>query len=126
MLSGDFARKLRQLNPRIRIYATDSNRAAGIFVVSPYGEYVEICAADKNEVPEFVMYSDDGRIQKSGWRRILKILIAKGLVHKHEAEKVFNTHLSECQTPKRKVVKQDDFWKKMESMGLELISEGSY
>jgi hypothetical protein len=126
MLSGQFERKLRKLNHRIRVYAADSARAAGIFVVSPAGEYTEICAADKNFVPEFMTYSADGRIVKSGWRRTLKILIARGLVRKEQAEKEFGTKLYECQTPKRKIVKDDPFWKKMESMGLELVSEGSF
>lgn len=126
MLSGDFERKLRALNPRIRIYAADTNRAAGIYIVSPYGEYTEICGADKNYVPEFVMYSDDGRIVKSGWRRILKILIGKGLVHKEKAEKVFNTHLDGTRAPKRKALKHDPDLSKLASMGIDIISEGSF
>jgi len=67
MLSGEFERKLKKLNKNLRIYCgNDDSRAAGIFIVSPSGEYTEICGADKNYVPQYVHYDDTGRIKKSG------------------------------------------------------------
>jgi hypothetical protein len=128
MLSGDFERKLRILNRNLRIFCgNDDKRAAGIFIVSRSGEYTEICGADKNYVPEFMEYSEDGhRIVRSGWRRILKILIGKGLVNRFKAEKVFGTHLMGVRAPTRPQIRQDSALQKLKSMGIELIETGSY
>jgi hypothetical protein len=126
MLSGEFERKLRNLNKRIRIYCGNNDLyAAGIYVVSPAGEYTEICAADKNYVPEFIMYDSTGRIQKSGWRRILKILISKGLVKKQEAQKEFGTRL-DGRSPTRPKIQQDSALKKLANMGIEIVSSGGF
>jgi hypothetical protein len=126
MLSGDFERKLRRLNPKIHIYCGDNDKfAAGIYIVSR-GEYTEICGADKNYVPEFTMYSEDGRIQKSGWRRILRILVKKGLVHRAKAEKVFGARLTGVRAPSMPQIKQDTGLQKLKSMGIEIINSGSY
>ena len=127
MLSGDFSYKLRKLNNNLRIFCGDDDRrSAGIFIVSRYGEYTEICGADKNYVPEFTKYSDDGRIVKSGWRRILKILIGKGLVNRFKAEKLFGTHLMGVRAPTRPQIKQDSALQKLKSMGIEIMTAGSY
>jgi len=126
MLSGDFERKLRRLNNKLRIFCGDNDKyAAGIFIVSPSGEYTEICGIDKNYIPEFAQYSDDGRIQKGGWRRALKILIEKGLIHKNQAQKEFNAYLY-GRAPKRTQIRQDSLLNKLDNIGIELIATGSY
>lgn len=127
MLSGDFERKLRKLNKNIRIFCGNDNRfSAGIFIVSRSGEYVEICGADKNYVPEFTSYADDGRIIRSGWRRILKILINKGLIARKATEKEFRANLIGGRAPTRPQIKQDSGLQKLKSMGIEIIQSGSY
>jgi hypothetical protein len=126
MLSGAFERKLKKLNKRIKVYCgNDDKYAAGIFVVSPSGEYTEICGADKNYVPEYVMYDETGRIRKSGWRRILKVLISKGLVRKEDAQREFCAHL-DGRMPSRPQVRQDTGLQKLKSMGIEILESGSY
>lgn len=126
MLSGAFERKLRRLNHKLRIYCGDNDRfAAGIFVVSPSGEYTEICGADKNYVPEYVQYDETGRIRKSGWRRTLKILINKGLIKKEEAQREFSSHL-DGRAPSKPQIRQDTGLQKLKSMGIEILESGSY
>jgi hypothetical protein len=126
MLSGAFERKLKNLNKRIKVYCGDNDRfPAGIFIVSSSGEYMEICAADKNYVPEYVMYDKTGRIMKSGWRRTLKILINKGLIKKEDAQREFCSHL-DGRAPSRPQIKQDSSLQKLKSMGIEIIESGSY
>lgn len=92
MLAGDFARKLRKLNSKLRIYCgDDKSKPAGLYYIHG-GQYCEICGVDKNYVPEFIISDSKGHIVKSGWRRVVNILVNKRLVDKRKAEKVFNTY----------------------------------
>ena len=92
MLSGEFERKLRKLNPSLKIWCGDDySKPAGLFYIRN-NEYIEICGVDKNNVPEFTIWDNKGHIVKSGWRRILEILIPRKLIDKHIAERVFNTY----------------------------------
>lgn len=103
MLAGQFQQKLRQLNPKLRIYCGDDNKwAAGIFHVVR-GEYTEICGVDKNILPEHSTREENGRIIKAGWRRTIKILMKKGFIDRHSAEKVFRARLHYFSPPKKKV-----------------------
>ena len=93
MLSGEFQRKIRQLNKDLRIWCGDKDHLpAGLFRMVR-GEWETICGVDKNWVPEHTEFHPDGKIKKSGWRRVLRILIRQGLVERYRAEKVFQTHL---------------------------------
>lgn len=93
MLSGDFERYLRKLNKNIRIYClNDDKRPAGVFHVVN-GEYTEICGIDKNYIPEHSIMAENGTHIKGGWRRVLKLLINKGLINRQQAEKLFRTNL---------------------------------
>lgn len=94
MLAGEFERKLRKLNRNLRVYCSnDDSKAAGLFY-NAYGEYIEICGVDKNYVGEQIIWDNMGHIVRSGWRRVLNILISRKLVDKHQAEKVFDTSFS--------------------------------
>lgn len=99
MLSGEFERKLRQLNPDIRIFCGDDDtKAAGVFRTIrdtsglPNGDYQELCGCDKNWVPERTEIDETGKILRGGWRRVLRILITKHLVDRKAAERVFATN----------------------------------
>ena len=93
MLSGDFARNLRKLNRNLRIACGDDpTRPAGLFRVVN-GKYINICGIDKNFVRERPTYKPNGEILRSGWRRVLLMLVAEGLIKREAAEKVFNTSL---------------------------------
>lgn len=127
MLSGDVQRNLRKLNKNIRIFCgNDDSHPAGIFIVSPSGEYTEICGIDKQYVPEHTTWNDQGFIVKSGYRRVLKILVAKGLVHRKEAEKVFRTHLYGTRAPKAPEIRKDSSLQKLKSMGIDIIERGAF
>lgn len=92
MLSGEFERLIKRLNPRLRIFCGNDNRkAAGLFHVLN-GEYTQIIGVDKNFVPEWIRYDMFGHIIKSGWRRVVKLLIAQRLAKRKRAERLFRFH----------------------------------
>lgn len=100
MLSGEFERKLRRLNRDLKIYCgDDKTKPAGIyrFKHSQYDDltrgYDLVCGVDKNWVGEHAEWRSDGRLARSGWRRVLRILIQQRLIDRRDAEHVFNTHL---------------------------------
>lgn len=107
MLSGDFQRKLRSLNPKLHIFCgNDSRRPAGIYHVVR-GEYREICGVDKNYLIEHTIREPNGNIVRAGWRRTLKVLINQGFIKRADAERVFNARLHYKQ-PKKKKVKRSN------------------
>jgi hypothetical protein len=123
MLSGDFERKLRKLNPDIRIYCSnDDSKPAGIFWVKPNGEYQEICGIDKNQVPEWPTFDETGAYVKAGWRRALKILINKGFIDRDQAERLFGVHLEYKVTKPVSSAKRWGF----EKNGLSVVSQGGH
>lgn len=100
MEPGVFYRKLRQLNPNLKIWCgNDDTKPAGLYYVKQ-DEYTEICGVDKQEVPEHTVLGDKNKIVKSGWRRTLRVLIKAKLIDQNKAEKVFNCSLD---TSRRKV-----------------------
>lgn len=126
MAPGQVERNLRKLNKRVRIFCGDDpTHPAGVFIVSPSGEYTEICGIDKNDVPEFTTWNDQGFIVKSGYRRVLKILVGKGLVKKEAAEKLFRTRLN-CRAPKAPELRKDTTVQKLKSLGVEIIDKGAF
>jgi len=101
MLSGDFERKLRRLNPNLRIFCGDNDsKAAGIYTVEN-SEYKAICGIDKNYLPEHKVQDEQGYILKSGFRRVIKILINQGYIDRKKAEKEFSLSF-EYRAPKFK------------------------
>jgi len=89
---GEFSRKLKKLNKRLRIFAKDTGKPAGINLFFD-DEWVSVCSIDKNEIPMLPIRDKDGRYIKGGWRRALKILIDRRLIDRKETEKVFQTRL---------------------------------
>jgi hypothetical protein len=80
MLSGDFLNALRVLNPRLRVYSLgDNGKMAGIYYLDSEGHYQDVCAIDKNQIPEFPAYDDAGHLVKAGWRRAIFILLQNHL-----------------------------------------------
>lgn len=100
METGVFYRKLKQLNPRLRIWCgDDDSKPAGLYHIKN-GEFTEICGVDKGDIPERMIYRADGSILKSGWRRTLKVLIKQRLIDKAKAEKVFHYSYETRKTPR--------------------------
>lgn len=110
MLSGEFERKLRILNRKLRIFcADDADKPAGIHVLTPSG-WDQIIGCDKNWVSERAEFDEYGHMLRSGWRRVLRILIQKRFVDRRHAERVFLTHLpyaAQKLVPPKRVVKHD-------------------
>ena len=93
MEPGVFYRKLKRLNRKLHVCCLDGPRAAGLEILEG-DEMVPICAVDKNAVPEHTEYDKvTGFRMRSGWRRVLRILIQRRLVDRRRAERLFNTHL---------------------------------
>lgn len=93
MLAGDFARKVRKLNPRLRFFSgNDDSKPASIYYVEK-GQEITVCGVDKNYLPEWIVWNENGSIRKAGWRRTLKILIEKRLVDRFAAQKLFSANL---------------------------------
>lgn len=127
MLAGDFQRKMRKLNRNLRIWCGDNDKmAAGIFIVSPQGEFEDICGIDKNYVPRYTEYREDGGLRKGGWQRALKILIGKGLIDRRKAEKEFGVQIIGARAPSAPEIQQNKGLQKLKSMGIEIIQSGSY
>ena len=90
MYGGDFQRCLRQLNPKLRICCLEnSSHAAGIYYIDPVEGYVSICGVDKGFVPVCTSVDAVGHILKSGWYRVVNILMARGLTMPRKVQKVW-------------------------------------
>lgn len=97
MIYGTFKQKLHKLNPRLKIFEThDSARGPwGLYLVNPVGtDLTHICGVSVNNgfIYELTERRWDGYILRQGWRRILKMLIAKNLVDKKKAAYEFSTY----------------------------------
>jgi hypothetical protein len=93
MLAGDFYKKLKKLNRHFVIICNENPKfPAGLYYQTDW-EQVHICGVDRNYLPEYTQWS--GRfIEKGGWRRVLKLLLGKGLVDRRSVYKVFGVDMS--------------------------------
>lgn len=117
MFASDFQAKLHKLNSKLKIYCgNDSSKPAGLYYVIN-GEYIEICGIDKNEIPQYPIYDDQGHIIKSGWNRTLQILVKENLIDRKKAETLFDCHLIRVLGPKIKDSEIKQRIKKAEQSG---------
>ena len=99
MMAGDFAKKLRRLNPKLRIYAgNDDTKPAGVYLHSDTGEPTDICGVAKSWVPEFSERDTSGHILRGGWNRVLHILVSLKLIDKTRSHYFFG-YWDEHKTP---------------------------
>ena len=96
MIYCTFYQKLRNLNPRLRIIGDDGapNRPWGLYQVGKWGESLEhVCGISHagGSVYELTERRWDGYILRQGWRRILSILIRKGMIDEKKAAHEFGT-----------------------------------
>ena len=78
MYSGEFERCLKQLNPKLRVCCGETKHAAGLYVLDPMEGYTTICGVDKDFVPVATTVDEVGHILKSGWYRVVRILLNRG------------------------------------------------
>lgn len=89
MRAGDFLKNLRKLNPALQVCSFGDNKhLAGLFYIDKQDEYQDICGVDKNEVPEYSEWDEQGHMLVSGWRRVYLILLQLRLTTKEKVLKV--------------------------------------
>lgn len=100
MMSSDFQRVVRKLNPKLRICSLENSQyAAGLYYIDPFEGYVAVCGVDKNYVPERTEVDEIGHILKSGWRRVVNILLARGLTTRERVKRVLGLSFFESHVP---------------------------
>lgn len=88
MLTGEFYRKIKVLNSKLRICCFESNdNLAGLYYIDREG-IQDICGVDKGYVPEYTEWDSAGHIVISGWRRVYLILLQLGLTTPQKVQKV--------------------------------------
>lgn len=87
--AGDFARKLKKLNSKLRIYAgNDDSKPAGLWMYYQ-GEVRELIGVDKNYLHEWPTYTRHGKMVRGGWNRVIKMLVETKLVDRRTSYKHF-------------------------------------
>lgn len=82
--------KLRQLNPRLRVCQFEnSNHFPGIYYVDERDGIIDVCATDTVWVPARVEFNSMGSLVKSGYRRVVFILLHAKLTTPKKVQKVF-------------------------------------
>lgn len=99
MLQITWYQKLRQLNPKLKVCQFEhSNHLPGIYYVHDREGIVDICATDIGWVPPYPEFDAQGRVIKSGYRRVVYILLHEKLTTRDKVLKVFPTFF-EQRTP---------------------------
>lgn len=90
MYPGEFYRCIKQLNPKLRICDLDgSTHAAGLYYIDPREGWISICGVDKHYVPVMTTVDEVGHILKSGWVRVVRILLFQGLTTPEKVRQVW-------------------------------------
>lgn len=86
MFAFEFQRRIKRLNPKLRIYCSDRmDTPAGLYIIASNGEYEELCGVDKGYINEWPSYDRYGKMLKGGWRRVLHLLVSKRLVDRRKS-----------------------------------------
>lgn len=112
LYTGDFYRCIKQLNPKLRICSFESGHAAGLYYIDPREGWISICGVDKGYVPVTTTVDEVGHILKSGWVRVVRILLAQGYTTVDKVRQVWpNFFMSRI--PKAEFSNADPILKKM-------------
>lgn len=112
MYPGEFYKCVKQLNPKLRICAFDSGHAAGLYFIDPREGWISICGVDKGYVPVCTTVDEVGHILKSGWVRVVRILLAQGYTTSEKVRKVWPGFFL-SRIPKAEFSNADPILKKM-------------
>lgn len=89
MMSSDFLKKLKILNPKLKVFSSGNNgRLASIYYIDREGVQ-DLIGVDKNHVEEYPEYDNQGHLVKGGWRRVCVALLAQKLTTKDLIRKAF-------------------------------------
>lgn len=90
MWPGEFYKCMKQLNPKLRICSFgDNDHGAGLYYIDDREGYITVCGVDKGYVPVATTVDEVGHILKSGWVRVVKLLLAQGLTTPQKVRKVW-------------------------------------
>lgn len=90
MSTGSFYRCIKQLNPKLRICDIDgSDRPAGLYYIDSQEGWISVCGVDKKWVPLTTTVDEVGHILKSGWVRVVKILLYQGLTTREKVRRIW-------------------------------------
>lgn len=82
--------KLKQLNPGLKVCQFEnSNHLPGVYYIDERDGIRDICATDIGWVPPYPEYDSHGRMVKSGYRRVIFILLHTKLTTKDKVRKLF-------------------------------------
>lgn len=110
--TGSFYRCIRQLNPKLRICNMETGHAAGLYYIDPREGWISVCGVDKGWVPVTTTVDEIGHILKSGWYRVVRLLLIQGLTTPQKVTKIWpNFFMSRI--PKAEFSNADPILKKM-------------
>ena len=114
LYGSEFQRCLRRLNPKLRVCCGETKYAAGIYYIDPVEGYIQVCGVDKGWVPVETTVDEVGHILKSGWYRVVKILLSEKLTTPRQVQRVWPGFF-EARVPKAEWSTMDPILKKIGS-----------
>lgn len=100
MIQLTWYRKLKALNARLDVCQFEnSSHLPGLYYRQPNGELLDICATDVGAVPAMPVYNSAGYLTKSGYRRVISMLLALKLVTKDKVKKIMGNGYFEHHYP---------------------------
>lgn len=101
MLQITWYKKLRELNPKLRVCQFENSRhLPGVYYVHEREGIVDVCATDLYEIPALPEYDANGFMVRSGYRRVVLTLLALKLTTREKVRKVFGQSFFESHYPK--------------------------
>lgn len=90
MLQITWYKKLRQLNKKLRVCQFDSSsHLPGIYYIDERDGIVDVCATDVGYVPALPEFNAAGQMVKSGYRRVISILLQLKLTTREKVRRIF-------------------------------------
>jgi hypothetical protein len=90
MLQITWYKKLRQLNPRLRVCQFESSaHLPGIYYIHDRDGIVDVCATDIGDVPALPLFNRNGVLNKSGYRRVIFALLHLKLTTPQKVKRLF-------------------------------------
>lgn len=90
MLQITWYKKLRQLNPKLRVCQFENSKHfPGIYYIHEREGIVDVCATDVQWVPPYPELNARGQVVKNGYRRVVFILLHMKLTTPQIVRKVF-------------------------------------
>lgn len=90
MLQITWYQKLRKLNPKLKVCQLEnSSHLPGIYYLDDRHGIMDVCATDIGWVPALPVFDSNNRMIKSGYRRVIFLLLHAKLTTREQIRKVF-------------------------------------